>query len=225
MSKKVKILLAVISALAAFALLLGIVVLCINARVKGVGNKLIIDEGEARELSDVDCILVLGCLVRSDGRPSDMLADRLTVGCELYENRVSDRLLFSGDHGQHDYDEVSAMKDFALERNVVPQDIFLDHAGFSTYESIYRAKEIFGAKKIVIVTQKYHLYRALYIAKQLGMEAYGVASDLNTYRGQSYRDAREVLARCKDVAYCTFRIKPTYLGDPISLDGSGEITH
>ena len=225
MSKKVKILVIICAVAIGIALLLGVAVLCINARVKGVAKRRIISADEAAELSDVDCILVLGCLVRSDGTPSDMLADRLTVGCELYGAGVSDKLLFSGDHGQNDYDEVSAMKDFALAKDIPPTDIFLDHAGFSTYESVYRAKEIFGAKKIVIVTQKYHLYRALYIAKALGLDAYGVASDLNTYRGQSYRDAREVLARCKDFAYCIFKVKPTYLGEPISLEASGEITH
>lgn len=225
MSKKIKILLTIVAVLAVLALLAGIAVLCVNARVKSVANKRIINADEARELSDVDCILVLGCLVRADGTPSDMLADRLTVGCELYESGVADKLLFSGDHGQNDYDEVSAMKDFALDRKIAAENIFLDHAGFSTYESVYRAKKIFGAKKIVIVTQKYHLYRALYIAKALGLDAYGVASDLNTYRGQSYRDAREVLARCKDFAYCIFKVKPTYLGEPISLKASGEITH
>ncbi len=210
-------------------LCLGILGLCgifgINGHVVATAKDRILTAEEAARLENVDCILVLGCLVRADGTPSDMLADRLTVGCELYESGVADKLIFSGDHGQNDYDEVSAMKDFALDREIEAEDIFLDHAGFSTYESVYRAKEIFGAKKIVIVTQKYHLYRALYIAKSLGLDAYGVASDLNTYRGQSYRDAREVLARCKDVAYCIFRVKPTYLGEPISLEASGEITH
>ena len=97
----------------------------------------------------------------------------------------------SGDHGKADYDEVNIMKKFAIDKGVESEDIFMDHAGFSTYESIYRAKEIFGAKDIAIVTQKYHLYRALYIANKLGLEAYGVNSDPRRYSGASYRELRQ----------------------------------
>ena len=101
----------------------------------------------------------------------------------------------------------------------------MDHAGFSTYESIYRAKEIFGAERIVVITQEYHLYRALYIADALGLEAYGVASDQRTYSGQTMRDVREILARNKDFLTSLFKPKPTYLGETISLDGSGDVTN
>ena len=82
----------------------------------------------------------------------------------------------SGDHGRVSYDEVNTMKDYAINDGIPSDDIFMDHAGFSTYDSMYRAKEIFGVKKIVIVSQKYHLTRALYIAKKLGIEAYGVSA-------------------------------------------------
>jgi vancomycin permeability regulator SanA len=117
------------------------------------------------------------------------------------------------------------MKTCAIDAGVPSEDIFMDHAGFSTYESVYRAKEIFGAKKIVIVTQEYHLHRALYIANALGIEAYGVSADLRTYAGQTKRDVREVLARIKDMGYSLFKPQPTYLGEPISLDGSGDVTN
>jgi vancomycin permeability regulator SanA len=101
----------------------------------------------------------------------------------------------------------------------------MDHAGFSTYECMYRAKEIFAAKKIVIVTQKYHLYRALYIAEQMGIEAYGVSADYRGYLNQEARDLREVLARVKDFAMCIFKPEPTYLGETIPVWGDGELTH
>ena len=101
----------------------------------------------------------------------------------------------------------------------------MDHAGFSTYESIYRAKEIFKAKKVVIVTQKYHLYRALYIANQLGLEAYGVGSDPRKYVGATYRELREILARDKDFIKCIFKPEPTYLGETISVSGNGNATN
>ena len=131
----------------------------------------------------------------------------------------------SGDHGTEDYDEVNIMKQFAIEKGIPSENIFMDHAGFSSYESIYRAKEIFKAKKIIIVTQEYHLYRALYIAKQLGVEAYGVASDSRQYVGAAYREIREILARNKDFIKCILKLKPTYLGETIPVSGNGDITN
>lgn len=174
--------------------------------------------------SGYDCILVLGCGVYGD-TPSHMLEDRLLQGIELYENGASDKMLMSGDHGEENYDEVNVMKDFARNRGVKSTDIFMDHAGFSTYESMYRAKEVFKAEKIIIVTQDYHLYRAIYDARALGLEAYGVASNPRTYSGQTYRDVREFLARNKDFLYGIFKPEPTYLGDPIPIQGNGNETN
>jgi vancomycin permeability regulator SanA len=131
----------------------------------------------------------------------------------------------SGDHGRADYDEVNAMKQVAMEAGVPSSDVFMDHAGFSTYESIYRAKAVFGADKIIVVTQEYHLYRALFIAEKLGIEAYGVNADLRSYRGQSARDIREILARCKDFVNTSFKFEPTYLGEPIPIGGNGDKTN
>lgn len=186
-------------------------------------NKILAPE----ELADynADCILVLGCLVKDDGTPSNMLHDRLQRGVELYEMGAAPKLLMSGDHGRADYDEVNAMKQFALNAEIPSADVFMDHAGFSTYESLYRAKEVFGVKKVVIVTQKYHLYRALYIADQLGLEAVGVAADYRSYAGQTYRDIREILARNKDFLTGIFQPEPTYLGEMIPIFGSGDLTN
>ncbi|MBQ6263391.1 MAG: YdcF family protein [Clostridia bacterium] len=197
----------------------------LNAYVKSVGGSRIVTPEEAAAIGDADCILVLGCSVKIDHTLSDMLADRLRRGVELYENGAAPKLLMSGDHGTDVYDEVNAMKDYATENGVPSSDVFMDHAGFSTYESVYRAKEIFSAKKVIIVTQEYHLYRALFIAEKLGLEAYGVASDYHTYGGQESRELREILARCKDFASAFFKPKPTYLGDKIPLDGDGNITN
>ena len=195
-----------------------------NMHVKLAAKDYIISEEELINLTDVDCILVLGAGVRDNGTPSDMLADRVTVGVRAYRTGVSDRLLMSGDHGRKNYDEVNVMKDFAAERGVPEDDIFCDHAGFSTYESMYRAADIFGAKKIVIVTQSYHLYRAIYDARKLGIEAYGISADERNYRGQKYMDAREVLARAKDFIWCIVKPEPTYRGEKIPLTGSGSLT-
>ncbi len=179
------------------------------------------EEAAAR---DADCILVLGAGVREDGTPSDMLRDRIDTGIMLYEAAASQKLLMSGDHGRVEYDEVNVMRARALDAGVPSADIFMDHAGFSTYDSLYRARDIFGAGKIIIVTQKYHLPRALYIAKSLGLDACGVPADLNKYYGQLGRDLREAAARTKDMLYCIIKPQPVVLGDPIPLAGSGEAT-
>ncbi|MBQ4101321.1 MAG: YdcF family protein [Oscillospiraceae bacterium] len=179
----------------------------------------------AKEIENVDCILVLGCGIREDGTPSAMLQDRLDVGIALYQAGVSDKLLMSGDHGRNGYDEVSAMKIYAMKQGVPSEDIFMDHAGFSTYESMVRAKEIFGVKKCVVVTQEYHLYRGIYNGLQQGIDTYGCPSDPRAYAQKFYRETREILARSKDVFYNMFSAPPTCLGDPISLDESGNVTN
>jgi len=189
------------------------------------GDARIVSPDAAAELKDVDCILVLGCFVREDGVPSDMLADRLRRGVELYQAGAAPKLLMSGDHGRTDYNEVEAMKQYAIDEGVPSSDVFMDHAGFSTYESVYRAKAIFEADRILIVTQEYHLKRAVYIANAMGLEAYGVACDYHRYTGQLSRDLREVLARVKDFGTTVFRPEPTFLGEVIPISGDGDVTN
>ena len=204
--------------------LIGVATLFIvNGYVNSVAKEHILTVEEAAELDNVDCIIVLGCQVRDDGTLSHMLRDRLMRGLEVYNAGAAPKLLMSGDHGRKDYDEVGAMKQYAIDNGVPSENVFMDHAGFSTYETVYRAKEIFEADKVIIITQEYHLYRALYIAEQLGLEAYGVSADLNRYAGQSMRDFREVLARCKDWAMCIIKPDPTYLGEAIPVSGNGEL--
>ena len=202
-----------------------IALFCLNAYVKNYGRKYILSTENASMLENVDCIVVLGCQVKSEGKPSWMLNDRLIRGVDLYKKGVAPKIIMSGDHGQDEYDEVNTMKKFAIEKGVPSENIFMDHAGFSTYESMYRSKEIFAASKIVIVTQEYHLYRAIYIARKLGIEAYGVHSDYNIYGGEGYRELREILARCKDAVKVIFKIKPTFLGEKIPVSGNGNLTN
>jgi vancomycin permeability regulator SanA len=198
-------------------------VFAVNFHVKSsVGGNIVSNDFDFER---VDCIVVLGCKVHENGSLSHMLRDRLIRAIELYKSGVAPKILMSGDHGSDGYDEVNAMKQFAIENGVPSEDVFMDHAGFSTYETVYRAKEIFKAEKIVIVTQEYHLYRALYIADRFDIEAKGVSSDLNTYAGQYKRDLREVLARCKDFFTCIFKPDPTYLGEAIPVFGDGNVTN
>lgn len=210
------VLLFVVAATAAFS---------VDSFVKAKAKERIITAEEATQISDADCIIVLGCRVWSDNTPSAMLSDRLKRGVELYKAGAAPKLLMSGDHGREDYDEVNVMRKYAEEEGVDSKDIFTDHAGFSTYETMYRAKEVFKAKKVIIVTQSYHLYRAVYDAEKLGLEAVGVVSYERDYDNkQPYRDVREIAARCKDFIYCIFKPKPTYLGEVIPINGDGEMS-
>lgn len=205
-------------------ILITAVVIGINVYVKTSTKKQILREEECSDLAEIDCIIILGAAAWGD-KPSPMLEDRILQGIQLYQNGVSKKIIMSGDHGKDNYDEVNIMKQFAIEKGIPSEDIFMDHAGFSTYDSIYRAKEVFGAKKIIIVTQKYHLYRALYIANSLGLEAYGVGSDPREYVGKTNREVREILARDKDFVKCIFRPEPTFLGEPIPITGNGDVTN
>jgi len=204
-----------------FAILLP---LATNYYVMASTENRIITPEEATNLG-ADAILVLGARVWDNGQPSGILKDRINTGVALYESGASDRLLMSGDHGQEDYDEVNAMKDYAIESGVASEVIFMDHAGFSTYESVYRARDIFQIKTVVIVSQKYHLYRALYIARALGLDAYGVSADRRDYNSYWLFDMREILARCKDFVYSIFQPLPTYLGEVIPITGDGSATN
>ena len=209
-----------------FFLLMGAaVILSINGYVKYSAEPYLLTAEQATELEDVDCILVLGCQVFGNGRPSAMLADRLDQGIALYHMGAAPRLLMSGDHAEDNYNEVGAMKRYAKEAGVPSSHIFLDHAGFSTYESMYRAKEVFQANRLIVVTQSYHLYRAVYIARQLGLEAYGVACDARTYAEQESQNTRELFARCKDFINGCLQPIPAGLGEPISLLGDGDATN
>jgi len=195
----------------------------INISVVSVADKLIITPEKAQALSlengKFDCIMVLGASVSQYG-PSAILANRLDTGLDLFGRGVSDIVLLSGDNGTVEYNEVQAMKDYMLkqggEAGLEPANIYLDYAGFSTYSSAVRSKDIFGAKRIIIVTQRYHLYRALFIAKMIGLDAYGVAAE-DIPNGQALRDAREVPARVKDFFLSLIRYTPSVMGDPVPL--------
>ena len=207
-----------------FALICIVVVLAINFYVIGNTKDRMLKDGNYTSLDDVDCIVILGAGIWGD-KPSPMLQDRLEEGIHLYKEGVAPKIIMSGDHSREEYDEVNIMKQYAVDRGVLSEDIFMDHAGFSTYESMYRAKEIFDAKNIVIVTQEYHLYRAVYIANQFDMNAYGVNADPRKYAGQLYREFREILARNKDVLNCFIKPEPTFLGESIPVSGNGDITN
>lgn len=171
------------------------------------------------------CILVLGAGLNYDGSPSPMLKDRLDTGISLYNKGVAPKLLLSGDHGKEYYDETNSMKNYCLEQGVPLEDIFLDYAGFSTYESIVRAQKVFQVESMVIVTQEYHQYRALYTAHKLDINAYGVSASQREYAGQSLRDQREFFARNKDFLQSLYWPDPSYLGQAIPITGDSTLSH
>lgn len=205
-------------------LLITILALSINFYVKSSTDSAIYT-AETVPNGDYDCILILGCGVLANGEPTAMLTDRLLCGIDLYQRGLAPKIIVSGDHGTIDYDEVNTMKNFCIAHDIPDSDIFMDHAGFSTYESLYRARDIFQADNIIIVSQNYHLYRAVYLAQALKLDAIGVGSDLRNYRGQSYREFREILARNKDFVYAIFQPLPTFLGDAIPVNGDGNLTN
>ncbi|MBP2646143.1 MAG: hypothetical protein H6Q75_1583 [Firmicutes bacterium] len=194
-------------------------------------NKCVLDEGSVYVLSSDDApkseaILILGAYVSPDGKVSGMLGERLRVGYELYKKGKAGKIIVSGDHGRKDYDEVNAMKKYFLDRNVPDEDIFMDHAGFTTYESMYRARNIFRAEKVIVVTQGFHLPRAIFIARELGMEVYGVeAGTGNNSKLVIWKNRlREAIARSKAYVAVAIHSKPTYLGEAIPVTGDGRIT-
>ncbi len=182
----------------------------------------IINIEELDNIQDVDAILILGCKVNGDS-PSMMLANRLDKGIEVY-HKLHTKILISGDHGETKYDEVGVMKDYLLSNDIDAKDIFLDHAGFNTYDSIYRAKYIFNSQRIIIITQEYHLSRALYIASHLGIDAKGIMASDVPYKVIMFKnEVREVLSRDKNFVKVIFKPKSKYLGEKISLTGDGNI--
>ena len=126
-----------------------IVIAVINIYMKSVTSSKILSVDECKDM-DADCILVLGAGVAPSGKPTWMLEDRILTSEELYNVNASPKIIMSGDHGRVSYDEVNTMKNYAINDGIPSEDIFMDHAGFETYDSMYRAKKIFGAKKVVI---------------------------------------------------------------------------
>jgi SanA protein len=179
---------------------------------------------EMDKLPKVDAIIVLGAKVNNE-KLSYVLEDRLVAGVNIIYINKAPAILLSGDHGQKEYDEVNSMRKYILRRNfnIKKEQIFMDHAGFDTYDSMFRAKEIFNIKSAIIVTQDFHINRSVYIARNLGIEAYGFAVDESKYV-ESLRfnwRIREILSRVKAFKDVLINSNPTYLGEKIPITGNG----
>ena len=208
-----------------------LLIVAINGSMVLMNDSRIFLEGEGdgaqRAMKELDpqCILILGAGLKPDGTPNLMLADRLDQGIARYKRGAAPKILLSGDNGQERYDEVNAMKEYCLDQGVPMEDIFMDHAGFSTYESIHRASSIFQVESMIIVTQDYHLPRACYLAEKMGIRYLGIAARQIDYGGQQGRDLREIAARCKDFFTGILKPPPTYQGEVIPIEGSGLASH
>lgn len=198
----------------------GVVAFGSSVYVSVKGSSFIVDVIEA----SAPVVIVPGAGLKTDGTPSDVLRDRLMIALALYDDGRVEKILCSGDNGQVQYDEVNAMRVWLLARGVDADDIFLDHAGFDTYDTMTRAAEVFGVTNAVVVTQDFHLPRALYMANAKGIAVQGVSASLEPYVAEQTYRLREVLARIKAFQEVLFDAKPLYLGDSIDITGDGRVT-
>jgi SanA protein len=213
----------ILAGVALVVFLLVILVLTTSLVVSRGGRSRI--AASAEDAPKAKVAIVLGARVLPSGNPSDMLADRLDTGVALYKAGKVQKLLLSGDHGQTTYDEVNAMRKYCLARGVADQDIFMDHAGFDTYDTMYRARDVFQVTDCLVVTQSFHLPRAVYTARALGLDATGVSADLHSYPNEWRFASREWPARVK--AFFQLHVlhsQPKYLGPVIPIDGDGRAT-
>lgn len=197
-----------------------IYIVCANAFILGSTGASMVSEQDAKS-AGAQCVMVLGAQIIGDS-PSPILKNRLDCGIRLYQQGAVPKIILTGNGGREE-DEVSVMFKYTLDAGVPAQDIFLDREGFDTYASMYRAKEVFGVNRILVVTQAYHLSRSIYIARAMGMETVGVAAQPEA-RLQILRDVREIAARCKDLATSLFKPSISIAGSLVSVSGDGRVT-
>jgi SanA protein len=188
-----------------------------------LGNGDPVAAGHEAEAPRAQVALLLGAQVYRDGRPSPMLRDRIRAAVALYRAGKVDKVLASGDHGRERYDEVNVMRAELLAAGVPADDVFTDHAGFDTWDSVVRAHEVFRVTSALVVSQRFHLARAVWLARRAGLRAEGVAADVGGYGGQSRNgEIREVLARTKAAADVVTGAKPRFLGPPVPITGDSD---
>lgn len=181
---------------------------------------------EARDAPNAHVAIVLGARVYRDGSPSVALQDRLQAALDLYREGKVERILVSGDHGKHDYDEVNAMRRWLVSRGVDSSDVFMDHAGFRTYDTMRRAREVFEVDEAIVCTQRYHLARSIGLARYAGIEAVGVVADRHVYPHARANQRREFLARpLAALDILNPWSAPRHLGPKIPIASDSKLTH
>ncbi|EKD27056.1 MAG: hypothetical protein ACD_79C00902G0001 [uncultured bacterium] len=198
------------------------VLILINIYVNSYSYKFI--KSDIADLPRSNTVLVLGARVLPKNVMSNILLDRMSSAVELYKQKKVSKFLLSGDHGDKYYDEVNTMKTFLIKQGILGDDIFLDHAGFNTYDSIVRAKKIFQVNDLIIVTQKFHLNRSVYIARKIGLNAHGFIADRRTYFHRKYYAFREFFAKIKAFINVLSDKKPKFLGPAIPITGDSKLS-
>jgi len=181
-------------------------------------TKVYIYDGVA-SVPNAEVALIPGAPIFSSGVISSIYADRADAAIKLYEAKKVSKILVSGDNSTVSHNEVNPVRKYLLGKGIPDEDIFLDHAGFDTYSTMYRARDIFGVTSVIIATQSFHLPRAVFIARQLGIEAYGVNADSGDILFKNY--VREILANEKTVIDLLLQRIPKYLGEKIPITGNG----
>lgn len=205
-------------AVAVGVLVLGIVVPNVVVWLGGRGPA----TDDVAEVPHAQAALVLGAQVKPDGTPSLMLADRIRAAEELYRAGRVDKLLLSGDHSRVKYDEVGTMRRILLASGIPAEDIFTDHAGFDTWDSAQRARRVFDVSSAVVVTQRFHMPRALYAARRAGLDVTGFIADRRDYgRVMARLNIREAGARMKTLGDAITGADPHFLGAVIPISGDG----
>ena len=211
--------------LSILTIVFGLIMLAVDHHVAGRGSAKVIDFDQLSEEQPYDCVIVPGALVLDTGRPSSMLRARLDMAIRIYRSGVTDRILVSGDHGQAGYNEVGVMRTYLMEAGIPEEHIFMDHAGFDTYNTIHRAMSVFSVERALITTQDFHLLRALYIGGELGLDLQGIDSGFGYSTGGRYYRLREYPARFKAFLECrVFKPSPVFGGPIIPIDGDGRAT-
>jgi len=212
----------------ALAVLGVLFIISADAFVAAAGRGRVVRYDQLAALADeapFDCIIVPGALVHPDGHPSEMLADRLDMAIRLFRDGLADRILVSGDHGRPDYNEVASMRNYLMAAGIPEACIFMDHAGFDTFDTVYRAKAVFNVRRAILTTQDFQLLRGLYIGSRLGVDLWGVDAEYSASYYRLWYRIREYAARTKAFLDCEiWHAVPTFTGPTIPISGDGRLT-
>lgn len=205
----------------ATATIVAVVVVCAGINIWMVADSSrhieTLGEYDASADAPADCIVVFGASIYADGSLSPILENRVDAGIELYERGAAPVIIMSGDGRDPFYDEPAAMKAYAVSQGVPPEAVYCDPGGYHTYETLWRASNVYGARSIIAVTQRYHLSRCVFDARGVGMDAVGVVSDSGVYDEQLWYDFRESVSRVVDFFTVAFSLPPESQGEPITL--------
>lgn len=216
--KKIKRFVLVVVALCVVAL---VVVVITNSNVTAKTDSVIFTE--LKDVPRTKVAIIFGAGINGD-QPSRYLKDRLDAGISLYKNHKVDKILLSGDNGRDEYDELSVMKLYCQKNGIDTAKIYIDYAGFDSYSTMYRAKYIFNVDTVILVSQKYHLNRCVYLGDKLGIKSFGYSADRGAYPGYKYYAYREKLSVAKAVLDVMRNRKPKYLGKQVDVNGKSNYT-